>query len=150
MHYSTLFLTTLLSLTTPSFAQQSADGPLVPFTSVLPACASLCGPLFDVQGGCSDSSCFCADARLSPFDQSGTAGVSQVCGPQSCTSDTDLQAIKTWYSGFCGGSGSGNGSGGTPTTTSRGGTATSRPTGSASVRPTSGANAGSGGGGGSW
>jgi len=89
-------------------ATASPDGLIVPFSSVLPACASKCGPLFDVQGACTppniaeiNDSCFCTDTRLTPFDDSGTAGVSSVCGPASCTDATSLQDIKTWYDGFC-------------------------------------------------
>lgn len=88
-------------------AQQLADGSIVPFTSDLPSCASLCGPLSDVQGACTppvttdvSSSCFCADSRLLPF-LTGTAGVSSVCGAASCTSTTDLQTIETWYEQYC-------------------------------------------------
>ncbi|KUJ22693.1 uncharacterized protein LY89DRAFT_307774 [Mollisia scopiformis] len=85
---------------------QTANGVIVPF-STLPACAALCGPLFDVQGKCSppasatvDDSCFCSDSRLTPFT-TGTAGVSQVCGSASCSATSDLQAIETWYTSFC-------------------------------------------------
>ncbi|TEY57127.1 hypothetical protein BOTCAL_0221g00200 [Botryotinia calthae] len=88
-------------------AQQLPDGVIVPFSSDLPSCASQCGPLSDVQGLCSpparadvSSSCFCADSRLTPF-LTGTAGVSSVCGAASCTSDTDLQSIETWYQQYC-------------------------------------------------
>lgn len=111
-----------------SYAQQVADGPIVPFQSVLPPCASKCGPLFDVQGGCAppavasaSTTCFCGDARLTAFNTaSGTQGVSSVCGPTSCTQASDLEAIKNWYQGLCKkGSGSGTGSGsGSGTTTS--------------------------------
>ncbi|ATZ46454.1 hypothetical protein BCIN_01g10450 [Botrytis cinerea B05.10] len=88
-------------------AQQLQDGVIVPFSSDLPSCASQCGPLSDVQGACSpparadvSSSCFCSDSRLTPF-LAGTTGVSQVCGAASCTSDTDLQSIETWYQQYC-------------------------------------------------
>lgn len=97
---------------TASGAVASPDGLIVPFSSVLPACASFCGPLFDVQGFCTppniatiNDNCFCTDSRLSAFDDdSGTSGVTAVCGtssPYSCTSATDLQAIKTWFDNFC-------------------------------------------------
>lgn len=88
-------------------AQQVPDGQIVPFTSVLPACASKCGPLFDVQGACAVSAtpantCFCADPRLKPFLNAGTAGVSSVCiGDGRCTATDDLQKIQNWYEGFC-------------------------------------------------
>lgn len=106
MHQSILLLvSTLLPIIIS--AQQLADGLIVPFSSDLPACASLCGPLSDVQGKCTppassttDSSCFCSDARLTPFLQ-GTSGVSTVCGAASCTSATDLQAIESWYESYC-------------------------------------------------
>jgi len=105
---TTLLFLSLLSLTF-SQNQQAADGPIVPFTSVLPACASNCGPLYDVQGKCAppniaavDPNCFCTDTRLTPFDDAGTSGVSQVCvGTGSCTATADLQAIKTWYDSYC-------------------------------------------------
>lgn len=112
MHQSiTILLVSLLSTISPTYAQFTAqpDGLIVPFTSGLPACASYCGPLFDVQGACTppniaatDDNCFCTDARLTPFDtDTGTTGVSTVCGTASCTDATDLQAVKTWYDNFC-------------------------------------------------
>ena len=90
-------------------AVASPDGLIVPFTSDLPPCASLCGPLFDVQGACTppniatvNDNCFCTDPRLSAFDtDAGTTGVSTVCGPLSCNAPADLQAIKTWFDNFC-------------------------------------------------
>lgn len=100
-----LLLSSIVSL---SSAAQQPDGVIVPFTSVLPACASLCGKLFDVQGACSppaittvSTSCFCADSRLTPIIDSGTAGVSTVCGPESCTATADLEAIQSWYATEC-------------------------------------------------
>ncbi|TGO52719.1 hypothetical protein BCON_0136g00140 [Botryotinia convoluta] len=106
-------------------AQQLADGSIVPFSSDLPSCASQCGPLSDVQGACIppvtadvSSSCFCADSRLTPF-LTGTAGVSSVCGAASCTSDTDLQSIETWYQQYC------NTQSASTTTSSSGSSATS-------------------------
>jgi len=105
MHSSILLLVPLIHLTS---AQQQPDGAIVPFTSVLPACASLCGPLFDVQGACAppklsavSESCFCGDPRLQPFLDSGTAGVSQVCGAASCQDTTSLQKIQSWYETYC-------------------------------------------------
>jgi len=106
---TTIFLLSLLSFTVSQNAQ-AADGPIVPFTSVLPACASNCGPLYDVQGACAppnlpavNDNCFCTDTRLTPFDTEGTAGVTQVCGAGTgfCTAQADLQTIKTWYDDFC-------------------------------------------------
>ncbi|RDL40053.1 uncharacterized protein BP5553_00032 [Venustampulla echinocandica] len=128
-----LHLALLPFLTYLSHAQQVADGAIVPFKSSLPACASKCGPLFDVQGACAppniptaSSSCFCGDARLAAFTTtSGTEGVSSVCGATSCTQASDLQSIKTWYQSFCKkDSGSGSGSG-TTTTATPGATSTS-------------------------
>lgn len=84
---------------------QTADGAIVPF-STLPACASKCGPLFDVQGACAppvqavNDQCFCTDTRLTPFTQS-LSEVQSVCGAESCTAQSDLQAIQTWYENFC-------------------------------------------------
>ncbi|KAK0119236.1 hypothetical protein ONS95_008091 [Cadophora gregata] len=109
---------TLLSIISSGLAQTttataaagaaSPDGVIVPFNSGLPVCASKCGPLFDVQGKCSppattavDENCFCTDSRLTVFDNGGTTGVSLVCGPQSCTSQSDMEAVKKWYDGFC-------------------------------------------------
>jgi hypothetical protein len=124
---TTVLLLSLLSLTV-SQNPQAADGPIVPFTSVLPACASNCGPLYDVQGKCAppnipavDPNCFCTDTRLTPFDDAGTSGVSQVCvGAGSCTAASDLQAIKTWYDSYCAAN-----KGSTGTTTGGGSSATS-------------------------
>ena len=113
---------------------QKPDGVIVPFTSVLPACASLCGKLFDVQGACSppgiatvSSACFCGDPRLQPFLQSSTAGVAQVCGAASCQDTADLQKIQSWYESYC------NVAQSTPTTTS--GSATGTNTGTSSTKP---------------
>ncbi|EKD11940.1 uncharacterized protein L3040_009399 [Drepanopeziza brunnea f. sp. 'multigermtubi'] len=102
--------TVLLSFLSIIFSAtaQTPDGDIVPF-STLPACAALCGPLYDVQGGCAppakatvDNNCFCADSRLTPFTSTdGTSGVSQVCGPASCSAAADLTAIRSWYSTFC-------------------------------------------------
>lgn len=94
--------------TTAAAPVASPDGLIVPFTSELPACATLCGPLFDVQGKCTppnigavDDNCFCTDTRLTAFNNDGTSGVSAVCGSQSCTDTASLQKIKTWYNTFC-------------------------------------------------
>jgi len=103
-------LLAILSLPPLSNAAQQPDGVIVPFSSQLPACASVCGKLFDVQGACSppviasvSSTCFCSDARLQPFTQS-TAEVQSICGttdPNSCTSTADLQKIQNWYNSLC-------------------------------------------------
>ena len=100
-------LVVLASILLPmATAQAVPDGLLVPFTSTLPACASLCGKLFDVQGACVPTaaevpkSCFCADPRLKPF-LTGTAGVSSVCGTTSCQDTASLQKIQAWYESFC-------------------------------------------------
>lgn len=47
-------------------------------------------------------SCFCSDSRLTPFLQ-GPSSVATVCstGGTACTSTSDLQAIETWYEGYC-------------------------------------------------
>jgi len=110
-HQAILLLSGIFSL---AHAQtQQPDGVIVPFTSKLPACASLCGVLFDVQGACEppvlasvSSTCFCADSRLSPFMQSGTAGVTSACKASaavagSCTATSDLEKIQSWYATFC-------------------------------------------------
>jgi len=140
--HSSVTLLALLSLPLLASTQtQAADGVIVPFTSVLPACASLCGKLFDVQGACSppviasvSSACFCGDPRLQPFLQSGTAAVESVCGAASCQDTTDLQKIQSWYESYC------NVKDSNPTTTSAGSTATGTSTGSSSANPTSAQN----------
>jgi hypothetical protein len=119
MRLLTTTIFALLSFISSTYAQSetgsaaaavaSPDGLIVPFSSVLPACASLCGPLFDVQGACTpphiattDDNCFCTDSRLAAFDaDAGVTGVSAVCGPLSCNAQADLQAIKTWFDSFC-------------------------------------------------
>jgi len=91
----------LLILSTLTTAQQAADGALVPFTSSLPPCASQCGPLYDVQGGCTTQSCFCADARLTTLFTGGNAAVAAICGAASCTAPADQQRVADWYKSFC-------------------------------------------------
>jgi hypothetical protein len=105
---SLLPLASAVSQTGPAAAVASPDGLIVPFSTKLPACASLCGKLFDVQGACTppniaavSQSCFCTDGRLTPFLQPGTAGVSSVCGPESCQDATSLGEIQSWYEGYC-------------------------------------------------
>ncbi|RFU31247.1 hypothetical protein B7463_g5106, partial [Scytalidium lignicola] len=108
---NTILLAAFPFLALPSIAiaqttSTTPNGVIVPF-STLPGCAALCGPLFDVQGACSppqmavSDSCFCNSATLKPFLNSGTAGVSQVCGAASCQDAPSLQAIQSWYEGFC-------------------------------------------------
>jgi len=98
-----LLISTLVPLTT---AQQQPDGLIVPFTSVLPVCATSCGTLYDVQGACVppivgevSTSCFCADSRLKSFGNSGTAGISSICA--SCTTTDELQKLQSWYQTLC-------------------------------------------------
>lgn len=109
--YSSSALPVVLALLSPYMTvnaqnSQAADGAIVPFTSALPACASNCGVLYDVQGKCTvsgtDASCFCSDARLTSF-ATGSAGVTQACGSATgmCTAATDLQTMATWYTNFC-------------------------------------------------
>lgn len=105
-HSSTIFLLLYFSVAL-LVVRASSDGTIVPFSSTLPACASNCGPLFDVQGKCvppvtktADIQCFCSDTRLKPF-KSGNSGVSAVCGSASCTLETDLEVIRKWYATFC-------------------------------------------------
>ncbi|KAI1007711.1 hypothetical protein K3495_g524 [Podosphaera aphanis] len=38
--------------------------------------------------------------------KTGTTSISSICGPQSCTSDTDLRIIRTWLLSYCGSSSS--------------------------------------------
>jgi hypothetical protein len=74
-------------------------------TQSLPACATACGPLYDVNGACATAtaaadvlqSCFCGDARLAPFS-TGTAGV---CDNACAATPTDLASIQAWYTGYC-------------------------------------------------
>jgi hypothetical protein len=123
---TTILLLSLLSLTV-SQNPQAADGPIVPFTSQLPACASNCGNLYNVQGACAppnlpavNGNCFCTDTRLTPINDPGTAGVTQACaGLGFCTAASDLQTIKTWYQNYC------TKNGAVSTTTGTGSSATS-------------------------
>ncbi|EPE28103.1 hypothetical protein GLAREA_04894 [Glarea lozoyensis ATCC 20868] len=112
----TTLTTAILLLTTLITAQQAADGALVPFTSVLPACASQCGPLYDVQGGCTTQACFCGDARLASLSTGGATAASTICGAASCTVAADQQKIADWYKSFC----PSNAGTGTGTTTAAG------------------------------
>lgn len=74
------------------------DGPIVSFSSTLPACASNCRPLTTyeenaaLQPSLSIQLAFCVDPRLKPFDDAGTDGVSKVCrGAGSCTAASRSQ-----------------------------------------------------------
>jgi hypothetical protein len=96
-----------ISQTGPAAAVASPDGQIVPFSSTLPACGSLCGHLFDVQGACTpphltsiDKNCFCTDPRLTPLLQGGSA-FETACGTQSCQDSADQQKIESWYAGYC-------------------------------------------------
>lgn len=102
-----IILLSLLSFAYPQNAQV-ADGPIVPFTSVLPVCASSCGNLYNVQGKCSppniaaiDLTCFCTDTRLTSLND-GPSGVTAACAdPGSCTTQSDLSAVQSWYVNLC-------------------------------------------------
>lgn len=68
----------------------------------LPSCIAGCG-LYDVNGACAPpalpreqtDSCFCNNAKLTPF-KTGTTGVCDgVCTPD------DLTKIRNWYTNFC-------------------------------------------------
>ncbi|PSR92276.1 hypothetical protein BD289DRAFT_184044 [Coniella lustricola] len=84
-----------------------ASTTIVPFAS-LPSCASLCGPLYDVNGACvppnvaSTTSvvyeeCFCSDARLTAFSTT-TAGPCD----DACTADpSGYNTITSWYQSMC-------------------------------------------------
>lgn len=121
------------------FAQTTVPQDIVPF-STLPACALKCGKLFDVQGGCSppvttspDKSCFCNDARLSPFFQSTTMGV---CNDACPDDPSGLLNIQKWVVSFCA-----DVKASTPTTTSASdatATGTAATTGTATSAPGSG------------
>lgn len=80
---------------------------LIPFAN-LPACASSCGPLYDVNGACVPpaatsaaasvyDACFCNDARLAAFS-STTAGV---CDAACTASPAAYNTITSWYKSFC-------------------------------------------------
>lgn len=133
----------LLALPSMAIPQSTTpNGLIVPF-STLPQCAALCGKLFDVQGACAPgittqpaNTCFCGDARLKPFLQSGVAGVESVCGPASCQDTPSLEAIQNWYAGYCNEK-VGDGTA-TPTTTTTGSAATSTSTSSSGSSSSSG------------
>jgi len=119
-----------------SFASaQTANGAIVPF-STLPTCAAKCGPLYDVQGACAppaqtsvNQNCFCTDTRLTPFLQ-GTSEVASVCGAASCSAASDLQALQTWYEGYCKSTSSSTAAGAATTSTGAAGSSTTTSTGS--------------------
>lgn len=121
----------------------AAETTLFPIAT-LPACATNCGPLYDVNGACvppaaptadasTYDSCFCNDARLAPF-KSGTAGVCD----KACAQNNDLASIQGWFTSFCNNIPAADNQPTTTTTTSTG-------------RPAAGtSNKGSGGGGNTW
>ncbi|KAK0624792.1 hypothetical protein B0T17DRAFT_493275, partial [Bombardia bombarda] len=101
---------------------------LFPIAS-LPACASQCGFLFDVNGACvppakpeADASvydsCFCSDPRLTAFKTTADG----VC-PANVCAPADLTSIQGWYNSFCGNAAAA----GTTGTTSSTSTSTSSP-----------------------
>ena len=113
---------------TSSIVAQVAQAPpattIVPFADIakLPACATLCGPLFDANGACVPPAvptgqpagyldCFCGDPRVSAFS-SGTAGVCDTV----CTAG-GLESIANWFQGACSvkNAGGNKGSGGSNT-----------------------------------
>jgi len=130
-----LFFVAASLLESATAVTQLADGQIVPFSSKLPACASLCGKLSDVQGACVppvvstvSSDCFCSDSRLTPFLQ-GPSGVQSVCTAAAGCSTNEYQAIEDWYSNLCKKAEQNLGGGTTPTTTTASG---SQSTGSSS------------------
>ena len=86
----------------------AAQTTLIPFDS-FPPCVRDCGKLYDANGACvppekpagdlgSYASCFCADARVSPF-ATGTDGV---CAAGVCSADPNaLQSVHGWFTSFC-------------------------------------------------
>ncbi|TVY48748.1 hypothetical protein LOCC1_G001646 [Lachnellula occidentalis] len=137
MHSSDYLAICILPLLFSCAGAQTADGAIVPF-STLPTCAAKCGPLYDVQGACAppaqssvNQNCFCTDTRLTPFSQ-GTSEVASVCGAASCSAASDLQALQTWYEGYCKGttSSTSTGAAGATTTTGAAGSSTKTSTGS--------------------
>lgn len=106
MHLS-IVLCALVTVLPSIHAARLADGLIVPFTSRLPECASLCGPLSDVQGGCVppitsgvDHKCFCDDARMAPLLQ-GSDAVAGVCKSGSACDATANRQIEEWFASFC-------------------------------------------------
>lgn len=100
-------LASAVSQTSPPPVTPSPDQPIVPFTSKLPACATACGPLWNVEGTCllpaninNKQNCFCTSTTLTPMLQS-TAEVQSICGPQSCQDTNDLQTIQNWFKSYC-------------------------------------------------
>lgn len=85
----------------------SASTTIVPFAN-LPACASSCGPLYDVNGACVPPNvatasavvyeqCFCSDSRLAAFSTT-TAGPCDA----ACTADpSGFGSITSWYQSMC-------------------------------------------------
>lgn len=100
-------LCALVTVLPSVYAVRLADGLIVPFTSRLPECASLCGPLSDVQGGCVppittgvDQKCFCDDARMAPL-LLGSDAVAGVCKSGSACDATANRQIEEWFASFC-------------------------------------------------
>lgn len=88
-------LPTLLTLLAPLILAQQA---LLP--STLPACAGSCAILQNAQTSCqsnpaAETSCFCQSALLSPLYANSGAQLCPTCTP------ADIQAIESWYQGFC-------------------------------------------------
>lgn len=78
---------------------------IVPFAS-LPLCAQSCGPLFDAQGACGETSalvtsatpsCFCKYGSLSGLSSGGTA---TTCPTSECDT-TDSASIVSWFNTYC-------------------------------------------------
>ena len=85
---------------------------IVPFDQ-FPSCASLCGPLFDAQGGCvhpilpaadetTANACFCSNGAVSGFK----TGIHNVCDNICTASGEDqtatLVTIQNWFADICG------------------------------------------------
>lgn len=79
----------------------------MPFAS-LPACASSCGPLYDVNGKCVPPAtttasvqvyedCFCSDTRLTAFSTT-TAGP---CDAACVATPDNYGSITSWYKSMC-------------------------------------------------
>ncbi|OLN96272.1 hypothetical protein CCHL11_04482 [Colletotrichum chlorophyti] len=80
---------------------------LVPFAQ-LPACAQLCGPLYDANGACvppaapvtdetTYENCFCNFGALQPF-KTAAAGV---CGDAAQCDAAGYSSIQGWFTSFC-------------------------------------------------
>jgi hypothetical protein len=76
----------------------------VPFAQ-LPACATLCGILYDANGACVppvqtavDTDCFCNYKSMTLWATQANG----VCDGACPTATADLTRIQSWYQGFCG------------------------------------------------